>query len=129
MNKTIIAVIEDDPILSKIIKESLDEEGYEVVIAYNGEEGLKIIRQYKPAVILLDILMPHKNGFEVLEVLKNDPEVSKIPVIVLTMLNADDNLQKAMELGATDYIVKSQHAIEEVVEKVKNIASEIMFRP
>lgn len=128
MSKNIIAVIEDDLILSKIIQESLEEEGYDVIMAYNGDDGIKIIRQYRPAVILLDILMPRKNGFEVLEILKHDLELSKIPVIVLTMLNADDNLQKSLELGAIDYIVKSQYAIEEVVEKVNNIVAKNIFR-
>jgi CheY-like chemotaxis protein len=128
MSSRVIAVIEDDPILSKILHESLVDEGFEVQLAYDGEEGLRIIRESTPVVILLDILMPRKNGFEVLEILRHDPQTKNIPVIVLTMLNADDNLQKALSLGATDYIVKSQHAIEEIVEKVKNIASQNMLR-
>lgn len=123
-----IVLIEDDMILSKIIRESLEEEGYTVATGMNGNEGLELIRSVKPTIILLDLLMPQKDGFEVLEILQNDPEVSKIPVVVLTMLNAEENVRRAMELGAIDYIVKSQHPIDEVVEKIKNIVGEHMFR-
>lgn len=120
MQKTRIVLVEDDQILGKVLYEELTEAGYEITQAFDGEDGLKMIRQKMPDLVLLDIVMPKKNGFEVLEALKEAPDTKRIPIIVLTMSGGDEEIKKGLRLGANDYIVKSQHAVAEIVEKVKD---------
>jgi len=119
MAKTKILLVEDDAVLAKVIYEELSEAGFETFQAYDGEAGLTMAREKHPDLILLDVLLPKKNGFEVLETLKKSPETKEISIIMLTMLGNDDDLKKGLKLGASDYIVKSQHALPEIVEKVK----------
>ena len=119
MKKTKIVLVEDDEILSKVIHDELMEGGFEVKSAYDGESGLALAQAEKPDLVLLDLLLPKRHGFEVLEELKKMPETKTIPVIILTMLGSDDDIKKGLKLGANDYIVKSQHAVAEIVEKVK----------
>jgi len=114
-----IALVEDDEILSKVIFEELQEAEFEVQRAADGEAGVKLVQSMKPDLVMLDLLMPKKNGFDVLEELKKSPATSAIPVIILTMLGRDDDVKKGLQLGANDYIVKSQHAVGEIVDKVK----------
>lgn len=120
MAKIKIALIEDDEILSKVIYEELRDANFVVLRAFDGEEGLKLTRSKKPDLVLLDIVLPKKDGFEVLEELKKSPDTRDIPVIILTMIGKDEDIKKGLRLGANDYIVKSQHAIAEVVEKIKD---------
>jgi len=119
MIKLKIVLIEDDEILAKVIYEELLEAGFDVSQAFDGEKGLKLARSEKPDLVLLDLILPKKYGFDVLEELKQSPITSNIPVIVLTMLGRDDDIKKGLKLGANDYIVKSQHVISEIVEKVE----------
>ena len=115
-----IALIEDDNVLSKVVAEELSDSGFSVVKAADGEAGINLIRNEKPDLVLLDILMPKKNGYQVLEEIKQSPLTRHIPVIILTMLSVDDDIKKGLKLGTSDYIVKSQHAVSEIVEKVNN---------
>jgi DNA-binding response OmpR family regulator len=109
---------EDDLILSKVIKEELESAGYEVSHVKDGDAAIKFIEKKKPNLVLLDILMPKVNGMEVLEHVKASSATKEIPVVMLTMLSSDDDIKEALKLGASDYIVKSQHAVGEIVEKV-----------
>ncbi len=120
MTKLKITIVEDDEVLAKVLKEELDEAGFDVSQAFEGEAGLATVKEKKPNLVLLDILLPKKSGFEVLEALKESPETRTIPVIMLTMLGSDDDIKRGLKLGANDYIVKSQHAVAEIVEKVKD---------
>lgn len=120
MNKTKIVLVEDDEILAKVLHEELIEAGFEVTLAEDGEAGLAAVRKEMPNLVLLDLVLPKKHGFEVLAELKKSPETQNVPVIILTVLGADDDIKKGFELGANDYIVKSQHAVAEITEKVKN---------
>ena len=120
MAKIKIVLVEDDEILSKVIYEELKDEGFNVLQAFDGEDGLKLVRSKKPDLVLLDIILPKKNGFEVLEELKKSPDTKDIPVIVLTMIGKDEDIKRGLQLGANDYIVKSQHAVAEIVEKIKD---------
>ena len=120
MAKIKILLVEDDEVLSKVVGEELAEGGFEVFQAYDGEAGITMAREKQPALVLLDILLPKKNGFDVLEVLKKSSDTKEIPVIILTMLGSDEDVLRGMHLGANDYIVKSQHALPEIVEKVKH---------
>ena len=114
-----ILIVEDDERLVRALQDSFSIEGLSVEIAMNGEEALEHIRRRKPDLILLDLLMPKKNGFYVLEQIKKNPEFQLIPVIILSNLDEDTEIKQALEMGADDYFVKSQHPIEEIVEKVK----------
>lgn len=120
MAKLKIVLVEDDEILAKVVYEELSEAGFDVFQAFDGEEGLELARSKNPDLLLLDLILPKKNGFDALEELKKSPVTHGIPVIILTMLGRDDDIKKGLRLGANDYIVKSQHAIGEIVEKVKN---------
>jgi CheY-like chemotaxis protein len=94
---------------------------YEVEIAVDGEEGLLKARKYEPTLILLDIMMPKLNGLEVLERLKADPELKNIPVVILTNLAGNNDVQSALRLGAVRYIIKSENRPKQVEEIVRGI--------
>ena len=117
--KRIILFIEDESALQKTLGEVLRENNYEVISALDGELGLKLAKKKKPDLILLDLILPKLSGFEVLKQLKKDKETKDIPVIVLTNLEGVGDVEKAMELGATTYLVKANYSLEEVVDKVK----------
>jgi len=116
--KTIL-FIEDESALQKTFGEILRQEGYEMISALDGEIGLKLAQNKKPDLILLDLILPKMHGFEVLKKLKEDQETKEIPVIVLTNLERIEDIDKALELGATTYLVKAQYSLAEVVEKIK----------
>lgn len=117
MNK--ILIVEDEEFLVQALKDNLEAGRCAVDTAVNGEEAIERIKKQKPNLILLDLLMPKRDGFYVLEEVKKNPEWKLIPVIVLSNLGGDAEIKRALELGADDYFVKSQHPIEEVIEKVK----------
>jgi DNA-binding response OmpR family regulator len=114
-----ILIIEDEGFLIQVLKDNLTAEGYMVDIARNGEEAVKKIEKKEPNLILLGILMPQEDGFYVLEKIKKNPKWKLIPVIVLSNLGEDAAIERAMEMGADDYFVKSQHPIEKVIKKIK----------
>ena len=113
-----ILLIEDEEILGDVLKEKLEQEKFVVELARDGEDGLAKAAQ-APDLILLDLILPKKDGFEVLRQLKSNPTLKMIPVVVLSNLGQDEEIKKALQLGAVDYMVKAQHPIDEVVEKVK----------
>jgi len=119
--KTKILLIEDDPFLSSMYSTKFEMENFYVSSAEDGEKGLKLSLNEKPDIILLDILMPKMNGFEVLEKLKANEETNKIPVILLTNLNQKDEIERGMSLGANDYLIKAHFMPSEVVDKIKKI--------
>ena len=114
-----IAIIEDEEILAKILKEKLEKEKFEVGIAVNGEEAMPLIERFQPDIIILDLILPRKSGLDVLRELKARSDLKPIPVIVLSNLGDDENIKEALQLGAEDYLVKTQHPINEVIEKIK----------
>jgi CheY-like chemotaxis protein len=118
---TRVLIIEDDMLLSRMYMTIFLSNKYDVEIATNGQEGLDKARDTKPTLILLDIMMPKLNGIEVLRKLKNDPEVKDIPVVVLTNLAGNQDIQTALELGAVRYIIKSEQKPKQVEEIVREI--------
>lgn len=114
-----ILFIEDEPTLQKIVGEVLIQEGFKVLKALDGEEGLSLIKKEKPDLILLDLILPKKDGFEILEEMKEDKELKDIPVIVLTNLEGMGDVEKALSLGATTYLVKANYELKDVVAKIK----------
>lgn len=117
--KTIL-FIEDEADLQKTFKEALQDD-YEVVSALDGELGLRLAEERKPDLVLLDLILPKMNGFEVLEEIKKNETIKDIPIVVLTNLESVADVDKAIELGATTYLVKANYSLEEMVGKIKQI--------
>jgi CheY-like chemotaxis protein len=114
-----ILFVEDETAIQKTLGESLRNKGYDVQSALDGEIALKLVKNEKPDLILLDIILPKKNGLEVLEELRKDKSTKDIPVIILTNLENIGEVERAIELGATTYLVKANYSLDEVIEKVK----------
>lgn len=114
-----ILIVEDEESLAFVLKEKLDKTGFETKVAKDGETAITLAHAFKPELILLDLILPKKDGFSVLRELKADPDLGTVPVIVLSNLGEDENIKKAFALGAKDYFVKSQHPINEIVEKIE----------
>lgn len=123
-NKIKILLIEDDTFLLNMYATKFELEGFEIVSADDGEKALKIISKEKPDIILLDVLLPKMDGFEVLKELKNNEETKTIPVILLTNLSQRDDVEQGLKLGAVDYLIKAHFMPTEVVEKIKKILAE-----
>lgn len=118
-DKKHILVVEDDPFYLRIFEKKLTVEGFDVQLASDGEQGLRAAENRKPDLILLDMIMPVKDGFETLKELKQSATLKTIPVIVLSNLGQESDIQKTKELDAVDFIIKSNMSIQEVIEKVK----------
>jgi len=118
-----ILFIEDEAALQKTFGDVLSAEGFQVVSAIDGEIGLRLAESEKPNLIILDLILPKLHGLEVLKGLKENKETKNIPVIILTNLGDMENIEKALELGATTYMVKSDYTLDDVVEKVKKAIS------
>jgi DNA-binding response OmpR family regulator len=116
-----ILFIEDERALHQALKEILKDEDYEIISAFDGEEGLKKLKETKPDLILLDLILPRIHGFDVLREIKNNSETKDIPLIILTNLEELEDIEKALELGATTYLAKSTHGLTEVVNKIKEV--------
>ena len=114
-----ILIIEDEEIVKNLLKKKLEKEGYDVFIAENGEEGLKIMKETNPDLILLDIIMPKMGGFELMEKKNKEKELKSIPVIVVSNSGQPVELDKAKELGAKDWLIKTEFDPMEVIKKVK----------
>lgn len=114
-----ILVVEDDQFYSSIFKKKLTLEGFNVTLAADGEQGLKAARENLHNLILLDMVMPVKDGIQTLKELKADETLKKIPVIILSNLGQEADIEETKLLGAADYIVKSNMSIQDMVEKVK----------
>jgi len=119
-----IALIEDDEITSKVVSEELKDAGFNVIKAFDGRAGLELIKAEMPDLVLLDVMMPKMQGFEVLEAAKKDLKTKDIPIIILTVLSDDENVKKGMDMGAKDYIIKSKHAVAEIPKKIKEFLGE-----
>lgn len=119
MNKKKILVIEDETTLQNTMSEYLRDENFEVVSALDGEQGTTLAKLEIPDLILLDIILPKKDGYKVLEEIKADKKTRNIPVILLTNLESMNDIQKAFEKGATTYLIKSDYKLEDVVKKIK----------
>ncbi|MEI6040088.1 MAG: response regulator [Candidatus Berkelbacteria bacterium] len=117
----VILLVDDDLTLREMYDERLKAEGFEIIQASNGEEALASAHDTKPNVILLDVMMPKINGFDVLKQLKEDEDTKDIPVIILTALIQDVDRLQGKKLGAADYIVKSETMPGEVISKIKAV--------
>lgn len=119
VSKKKILIIEDDRSLQNALSEMVAQEGYETDSAFDGEAGVQKAIEMKPDLILLDIILPKKDGYEVLAEVKKDERTKDIPVLILTNLEEVDNVRKALDLGATTFMVKSDFSLKDVMMKVK----------
>lgn len=118
-----ILLIEDDPFLSEIYATKFEEAGFEISVAQEGMLGLAKIREHAPDLLILDIVMPNMDGFELLRTVKADAELKHIPVVILSNLGEQENVEKGFKLGASAYIIKAHYTPTEVVAKVKEVFS------
>ena len=115
-----ILLVEDDDALASVYMTRLQAEGFDLKRVPNGEDALATALQFKPDLILLDVMMPKVSGFDVLDILRNTPETNNIKVIMLTALSQDSDKERATQLGADDYLVKSQVVIADVVDRIRH---------
>ncbi len=114
-----ILIVEDDRFLARAYESKLTNAGFRLGIAYDGEEAMAMLERGKPDLMILDIIMPKKNGFEVLQDMQAHPEWKTIPVILLTNLGQEEDRKKGQELGAVDYIIKADFSLQEIVTLIK----------
>lgn len=117
-------IAEDDKFMFRLYERVFTLAGHKLEVAQDGEEALTKLSAMdpKPAAIILDVMMPKKNGFEVLEAVKKDPALKEIPVALLTNLSGEEDKRKGLALGATEYLIKSDHDPKQVLEKVLTLA-------
>ena len=120
-NKPVVLLVEDDPFLSSVLRMKLEKELFKVVRAADGDEALNFLTEQgvKPDLILLDLILPKKNGFEVLETIRQDPLLEKLPVIIISNLGQPSDIERGKALGVIDYFIKARLSVEELVNKVK----------
>jgi len=116
-----VLVVEDDSFLAGMYLTKFGIEGFTVELASDGKEGVKKAKEWKPDIILLDVVLPIMDGFTALEAVRNDPDTQGIPVILLTNLGQKSDVEKGMKLGASDYLIKAHFMPSEVIEKVKHL--------
>jgi DNA-binding response OmpR family regulator len=117
MNKILVA--EDDKFLANAYRVKLTKEGFDILLVSDGEEVLKSLQTFEPDIILLDLMMPKIDGFIVLQILRTTEKWKTVPVIITSNLGQKEDIEKGMKLGATDYIVKSDSSINDIVLKIR----------
>jgi DNA-binding response OmpR family regulator len=114
-----LLIAEDEIILSSVLKDRFEEDGWSVTVTADGEATITAIKGGKFDLVLLDLIMPKKDGFEVLKEIRSESDFKDLPILVLSNLGSDEDIKKALGLGATDYFVKTQHPIGEILEKAR----------
>ena len=118
-NQKKILIVEDDIQTSRVYESQLAKEGFLTILARDGEEALKLLIYGRPDLVILDLMIPKKNGFEVLGEIRKNPEFLKIPILIISNLGQSGDKDRAMGLGATEYLVKVDHPIKEIISKIK----------
>lgn len=116
----VLLLVEDDPFLSSLLRTRLSNEGFGVIYAADGEEAIEALKKEKPDLMLLDLILPKKSGFEVMEAMRSDPHVHKTPIIIISNLGQDTDIARGKELGAVDYFIKAKTSIDRLVEQARN---------
>ncbi len=114
-------IIEDDHFLSSLVKARLEKDGLSVIQAFDGNQAIEMLRTAIPNLVMLDLIMPKVNGFEVLKTISLTPGLEKIPVVIVSNLAQDSDIEKAKELGAKEYFVKVKISIDDLVAKIKSL--------
>ena len=118
-----ILLVEDEPMLSNLLKGRLEKDGFQVTQAKDGDEALIMLRKDKFDLVLLDIILPKISGFEVMETMKSDPNIQEVPIVIISNLGQESDVEKGQSLGAVGYFIKAQLSIEELVSKIKEFFS------
>ncbi|MEK7459341.1 MAG: response regulator [Patescibacteria group bacterium] len=124
-NDQVILIVEDEGALSGVLQNKLTRHGFVVEVASDGIEGLEKMKTLQPKLVLLDLIMPNKNGFQVLEEAKADQNTKNIAIVIFSNLNQDEDRVRAKKLGAVDFWVKSDMAINDVVGKINEIVQHV----
>ncbi len=121
-----ILLVEDDTFLSSLLKNRLQKENFEVSVAKDGEEALAFLKTNKPDLILLDLILPKKSGFEVMEDIRSDPQIQSegLPIIIISNLGQPEDVTRGQDLGAVEYFVKAKTSIDELVFRIKEFLSQ-----
>ncbi|MEI6580676.1 MAG: response regulator [bacterium] len=119
-NQKRVLIVEDDQHISKVYEIQLAKEGLFTILARDGEEAVKMVENEKPDLIILDLMLPKKDGFWVLEEMRKNSKYSKIPILVISNLGQKTDAARALELGATEYLVKIDHPIQELVDRINS---------
>jgi DNA-binding response OmpR family regulator len=127
-NQPTILIVEDEPFLASVLQLKLEKDNFKTFRAADGEEAINMLQEQgiKPDIILLDLILPKKNGFEVLEAIRQDPQLEKIPVIIISNLGQPSDVERGKSLGVIDYFIKAKFSIDELVEKVKQELQEYL---
>lgn len=115
MNTKKVLLVEDDQFLSSLLKNRLIKEGVEVLYAKDGQEAIDVLRDNKPDLILLDLILPKKSGFEVMEMVKDDPQLQNPPIIIISNLGQPEDIQRGQDLGAVEYFIKAKTSIDDLI--------------
>jgi DNA-binding response OmpR family regulator len=118
-NKGLILIIEDEPGFRRIYKDFLEHENYKVIETEDGEKGFAMIKSERPDLVLLDIVVPNLNGFEILKKVRSDEQISKTPIIIFSVLGEKDTIKKGLEYGANDFAVKGFYSPGEMLSKIR----------
>jgi len=114
-----ILLVEDEPLLANLLRQRLEKEGFSVTWNRDGEQAMNTLRASKPDLVLLDVILPKISGFKLLETMKVDPTIERPPIIIISNLGQDSDIQKGQALGAVQYFVKAKLSIEDLVGQVK----------
>ena len=116
-----ILVVEDDQFLASLLKNRLQKEGFDVLLAKDGEEALNILESTQPELVLLDIILPKKSGFEVMEEVRENPKLEKLAVVIISNLGQPEDMVRGQQLGAIEYFIKAKTPLDELIKKIKEI--------
>ena len=122
--KVKILIVEDDKFLRELLVRKLEGEGFNTIIAIDGDEGFRKVKEESPQLILLDLILPGIDGFEVLKNIKSDQAIAKIPVIILSNLGQKEEVEKGLRAGADDYLIKAHFTPDEIIAKIKKVLKE-----
>lgn len=117
-----ILLVEDEQFLSTLLKNRLEKDGFEVTLARDGEEAVNLLKTVKPSLVLLDLILPKMSGFDVLEAINSDPQLHKAPVMIISNLGQESDIERGKELGAVDYFIKAKISIDDLIKEVKKRA-------
>lgn len=121
IRKPKILFIEDDLTLASLFTMRMEAEGFEVCQAHDGDAALQSAKEFRPDLVLCDIMMPHVNGYDVIDILKNTNETANAKIVVISALSQPEDIEKAMKLGADDYIVKSQVVVDDIMNRLRSL--------
>ncbi|MEK7143970.1 MAG: response regulator [Patescibacteria group bacterium] len=120
-----ILVVEDDQFLASLLKNRLQKEGFDVLLAKDGEEALNILESTQPELVLLDIILPKKSGFEVMEEVRENPKLEKLAVVIISNLGQPEDMVRGQQLGAIEYFIKAKTPLDELIKKIKEIVQAV----